>query len=44
MTREGTLTGDEVFPEQEVASKDVNLTINEVTLAQALAALKSVNP
>ncbi|GJW14092.1 hypothetical protein Tco_0018225, partial [Tanacetum coccineum] len=37
----GTLTGDEVFPEHEVASKDVNLTINEVTLAEALAALKT---
>ncbi|GJV05458.1 hypothetical protein Tco_1343114 [Tanacetum coccineum] len=40
----GTLTGDEVFAEQEVAVKDVNLTVNEVTLAQALATLKSVNP
>ncbi|GKC91436.1 hypothetical protein Tco_1152085 [Tanacetum coccineum] len=40
----GTLTGDEVFAEQEVAAKDVNLTIDEVTLAQALAALKSVKP
>ncbi|GKC60929.1 hypothetical protein Tco_1088527 [Tanacetum coccineum] len=39
-----TLTGDEVLAEQEVATKDVNLTVNEVTLAQALAALKSVNP
>ncbi|GJV27747.1 hypothetical protein Tco_1384195 [Tanacetum coccineum] len=39
-----TLTGDEVFAEQEVAAKDVNLTIDEVTLAQALAALKSVKP
>ncbi|GJY76437.1 hypothetical protein Tco_0481553 [Tanacetum coccineum] len=38
------LTGDEVFVEQEVAAKDVNLTIDEVTLAQALAALKSVKP
>ncbi|GJV36451.1 uncharacterized mitochondrial protein-like protein [Tanacetum coccineum] len=38
------LTGDEVFAEQEVAAKDVNLTIDEVTLAQALAALKSVKP
>ncbi|GJZ07941.1 hypothetical protein Tco_0542224 [Tanacetum coccineum] len=38
------LTGDEVFPEQEVAAKDVNLTIDEVTLAQAIAALKSVKP
>ncbi|GJW14793.1 hypothetical protein Tco_0018926 [Tanacetum coccineum] len=37
-----TLTGDEVLVEQEVATKDVNLTIDEVTLAQALAALKSV--
>ncbi|GJY50381.1 hypothetical protein Tco_0441228 [Tanacetum coccineum] len=40
----GTVTGDEVFAEQEVAAKDVNLTIDEVTLAQALAALKSVKP
>ncbi|GJT87355.1 retrovirus-related pol polyprotein from transposon TNT 1-94 [Tanacetum coccineum] len=39
-----TLTGDEVFVEQEVAAKDVNLTVDEVTLAQALAALKSVKP
>ncbi|GKC03716.1 hypothetical protein Tco_0995326 [Tanacetum coccineum] len=39
-----TLTGDEVFAEQEVAAKDVNLTIDEVTLAQALASLKSVKP
>ncbi|GJY67108.1 ribonuclease H-like domain-containing protein [Tanacetum coccineum] len=39
-----TLTGDEVITEQEVAAKDVNLTIDEVTLAQALAALKSVKP
>ncbi|GJX49620.1 uncharacterized mitochondrial protein-like protein [Tanacetum coccineum] len=30
--------------EQEVAAKDVNLTVDEVTLAQALAALKSVKP
>ncbi|GKG31690.1 hypothetical protein Tco_0426640, partial [Tanacetum coccineum] len=37
-----TLTGDEVFAEQEVAAKDMNLTIDEVTLAQALAALKCV--
>ncbi|GJW22178.1 hypothetical protein Tco_0032800 [Tanacetum coccineum] len=35
-----TLTGDEVLAEQEVATKDVNLTVDEVTLA--LAALKSV--
>ncbi|GJW14386.1 hypothetical protein Tco_0018519 [Tanacetum coccineum] len=40
----GTLTGDEVFAEQEVAAKGVNLTVDEVTLAQALAALKSVKP
>ncbi|GJZ25131.1 hypothetical protein Tco_0562590 [Tanacetum coccineum] len=39
-----TLTGDEVFAKQEVAAKDVNLTIDEVTLAQALAAVKSVKP
>ncbi|GJW63301.1 hypothetical protein Tco_0115185 [Tanacetum coccineum] len=37
-----TLTGDEVLVEQEVATKDVNLTVDEVTLAQALSALKSV--
>ncbi|GJX96070.1 uncharacterized mitochondrial protein-like protein [Tanacetum coccineum] len=39
-----TLTGDEVLAEQEVAIKDANLTVDEVTLAQALAALKSVKP
>ncbi|GJY60390.1 hypothetical protein Tco_0861999 [Tanacetum coccineum] len=39
-----TLTSDEVFAEQEVAGKDVNLTVDEVTLAQALVALKSVKP
>ncbi|GKA77370.1 hypothetical protein Tco_0783831, partial [Tanacetum coccineum] len=39
-----TLTGDEVLAEQEVATKDVNLTVDEVTLAQSLAALKSVKP
>ncbi|GJW78731.1 hypothetical protein Tco_0140413 [Tanacetum coccineum] len=39
-----TLTGDEVLAEQEVTTKDVNLTVDEVTLAQALAALKSVKP
>ncbi|GJR75578.1 hypothetical protein Tco_0087943 [Tanacetum coccineum] len=39
-----TVTGDEVFAEQEVAAKEVNLTVDEVTLAQALAALKSVKP
>ncbi|GKE05627.1 hypothetical protein Tco_1397645, partial [Tanacetum coccineum] len=31
-----------VLAEQEVATKDVNLTVDEVTLAQTLAALKSV--
>ncbi|GJW17775.1 hypothetical protein Tco_0025211 [Tanacetum coccineum] len=39
-----TLTGDEVFAEQEVAARGVNLTVDEVTLAQALTALKSVKP
>ncbi|GJQ89277.1 hypothetical protein Tco_0000416 [Tanacetum coccineum] len=39
-----TLTGDEVFAEQEVAAKGVNLTVDEVTLDQELAALKSVKP
>ncbi|GKB24727.1 ribonuclease H-like domain-containing protein [Tanacetum coccineum] len=39
-----TLTGDEVLAELEVVVKYVNLTVNEVTLAQALAALKSVKP
>ncbi|GKC80405.1 hypothetical protein Tco_1131179, partial [Tanacetum coccineum] len=39
-----TLTADEVFAEQEFAAKYLNLTIDEVTLAQALAALKSVKP
>ncbi|GJZ58819.1 hypothetical protein Tco_0614635, partial [Tanacetum coccineum] len=34
------LVGDEVVIKTEVASKDVNLSVNEVTLAQALAALK----
>ncbi|GKD87297.1 hypothetical protein Tco_1358451 [Tanacetum coccineum] len=40
----GALTGDEVFVKEEVAAKGVNLTVDEVTLAQALAALKSVKP
>ncbi|GKE47969.1 hypothetical protein Tco_1479227 [Tanacetum coccineum] len=40
----GIVTGDEVFAEQEVSAKDVNLTVDEVTLAQALAALNSVKP
>ncbi|GKA99824.1 hypothetical protein Tco_0827818 [Tanacetum coccineum] len=35
------LKGDEVVVESEVADKDVNLSVDEVTLAQALAALKS---
>ncbi|GJY93708.1 hypothetical protein Tco_0509490 [Tanacetum coccineum] len=38
------LKGDEVVVETEVASKDVNLSVDEVTLAQALAALKSAKP
>ncbi|GJY21268.1 hypothetical protein Tco_0393834 [Tanacetum coccineum] len=38
------LVGDEVVVETKVASKDVNLSVNEVTLAQALAALKSAKP
>ncbi|GJV98093.1 uncharacterized mitochondrial protein-like protein [Tanacetum coccineum] len=37
----GTLTGDEVLVEQVVAAKDVNLSVDEVTLAQAFATLKS---
>ncbi|GJR71411.1 hypothetical protein Tco_0083776 [Tanacetum coccineum] len=36
-----TLTGDEVLVEQVVAAKDVNLSVDEVNLAQALAALKT---
>ncbi|GJV10030.1 hypothetical protein Tco_1351571 [Tanacetum coccineum] len=39
-----TLTGDEVLAESKVDVKDVNLIVDEVTLAQALAALKSVKP
>ncbi|GKB78686.1 hypothetical protein Tco_0945581, partial [Tanacetum coccineum] len=35
------LKGDEIVVKSEVADKDVNLSIDEVTLAQALAALKS---
>ncbi|GJX74428.1 hypothetical protein Tco_0313023 [Tanacetum coccineum] len=38
------LVGDEVVVESEVTSKDVNLSVDEVTLAQALAALKSAKP
>ncbi|GJS64856.1 retrovirus-related pol polyprotein from transposon TNT 1-94 [Tanacetum coccineum] len=40
----GTVTGDEVFAEQKVVAKDVNLTVDEVTLAQSFEALKSVKP
>ncbi|GKE48971.1 hypothetical protein Tco_1480229, partial [Tanacetum coccineum] len=36
-----TLTGDEVLAEQVIAAKDVNLSVDEVTLAQALIAWKS---
>ncbi|GKB62426.1 uncharacterized mitochondrial protein-like protein, partial [Tanacetum coccineum] len=35
------LDGDEVLAEPEVTIKDVNLSVDEVTLAQALVALKS---
>ncbi|GKC22520.1 hypothetical protein Tco_1024670 [Tanacetum coccineum] len=38
------LKSDEVLAEQEFDAKDVYLTVDEVTLAQALAALKSVKP
>ncbi|GKC20209.1 hypothetical protein Tco_1022359 [Tanacetum coccineum] len=38
------LVGDEVVIETKVASKDVNLSVDKVTLAQALAALKSAKP
>ncbi|GJY98829.1 hypothetical protein Tco_0516259 [Tanacetum coccineum] len=41
MFRVNDLEGDEVVVESEVADKDVNLSVDEVTLAQALAALKS---
>ncbi|GKC26506.1 hypothetical protein Tco_1033800 [Tanacetum coccineum] len=37
----GVLDGDEVLAEPKVTIKDVNLSVDEVTLAQALAALKS---
>ncbi|GJX60916.1 hypothetical protein Tco_0292306 [Tanacetum coccineum] len=39
-----TLIGDEVFVEREVDAKDVNLTFDEVALAQALQELKSTKP
>ncbi|GJY11940.1 hypothetical protein Tco_0381249 [Tanacetum coccineum] len=35
------LDGDEVFAKPKVTIKDVNLSVDKVTLAQALAALKS---
>ncbi|GKD31513.1 hypothetical protein Tco_1242291 [Tanacetum coccineum] len=35
------LDGDDVLAESEVTIKDVNLSVNEVTLVQALAVLKS---
>ncbi|GKD84160.1 hypothetical protein Tco_1350999 [Tanacetum coccineum] len=38
------LDDEEVLAELEVTSKDVNLSVDEVTLAQALAALKSAKP
>ncbi|GKF23023.1 hypothetical protein Tco_0075345, partial [Tanacetum coccineum] len=41
MFRVNDLEGDEIVVESEVADKDVNLSVDEVTLAQALAALKS---
>ncbi|GKB02215.1 hypothetical protein Tco_0830304 [Tanacetum coccineum] len=37
----GVLDGDEVLAISEVTVKDVNLSVDEVILAQALAALKS---
>ncbi|GJX23173.1 ribonuclease H-like domain-containing protein [Tanacetum coccineum] len=40
----GINLSDEEVVETEVASKDVNLSVDEVTLAQALAALKSAKP
>ncbi|GJR55125.1 hypothetical protein Tco_1405646 [Tanacetum coccineum] len=44
MSRRVVFSDNEKSLEQEVAAKDVNLTVDEVTLAQALAALKSVKP
>ncbi|GJU61966.1 hypothetical protein Tco_1243801, partial [Tanacetum coccineum] len=38
------LVGDEVVVETEVSAKNVNLSVDEVTLAQALATLKSAKP
>ncbi|GKE67633.1 hypothetical protein Tco_1521794 [Tanacetum coccineum] len=40
----GVLDGDEVLVEPEVTIKDVNLSVDEVTLAQELAALKIAKP
>ncbi|GJQ96903.1 hypothetical protein Tco_0008042 [Tanacetum coccineum] len=40
MSDTGVLDGDEVLAEPEVTIKDVNLSVDEVTLAQALATLK----
>ncbi|GJY16638.1 hypothetical protein Tco_0387060 [Tanacetum coccineum] len=44
MFRVHDLVGDEVIVETKIASKDVNLSVDEVILAQALAALKSAKP
>ncbi|GKB21041.1 putative ribonuclease H-like domain-containing protein [Tanacetum coccineum] len=44
MFRVHDLVGDEVVVETEVSSKDVNLSVDEVTLAQSLATLKSAKP
>ncbi|GJT58736.1 hypothetical protein Tco_1002269 [Tanacetum coccineum] len=41
MFNTGVVDGDEVLVEPEVTIKDVNLSVDEVTLAQALVALKS---
>ncbi|GJS00025.1 putative reverse transcriptase domain-containing protein [Tanacetum coccineum] len=38
-----TLTGDEVLAEQEVAAKDVNLSVDEVTLAQLVLPVTKVS-
>ncbi|GJW55857.1 hypothetical protein Tco_0099942 [Tanacetum coccineum] len=43
-SKQGRIDGDKVIVETEVAFKDVNLSVDEVTLAQALAALKSAKP
>ncbi|GJU70571.1 hypothetical protein Tco_1256830, partial [Tanacetum coccineum] len=41
MFRVNDLEGDEIVVESEVVDNDVNLSVDKVTLAQALAALKS---